>query len=122
MNKQLNVFGEPLEVCCPSLITGFYRNGFCSTGLGDIGLHVVCAVMTDNFLNYTKSRGNDLTQARPEYRFPGLSEGDHWCLCAERWIEAMDEGVAPKILMRKTHEKCLDYLSLEQLKTYACDI
>lgn len=113
-----NVIGEPLQSCCTDPMTGFYRNGFCETGREDYGTHVVCARMTEEFLTYTKSRGNDLSTPVPEYRFPGLEPGDGWCLCALRWREALEAGVAPPVYLESTHQKALDYIRLEDLKAH----
>lgn len=97
-------------------MTGFYRNGFCQTGPQDRGVHVVCAELTEAFLTYTKAQGNDLSTPRPEYNFPGLKPGDKWCLCAARWKEALDDGVAPAVDLEATHEAALNHVSLEELK------
>jgi len=119
-NKEIpkNVLGEKLESCCTDPLTGFYRDGFCKTGADDYGTHIVCAVMTEEFLTYTKKRGNDLSTPAPNYRFPGLKAGDQWCLCALRWKEALVDGVAPPIKLESTHEKMLDYATLAVLKQY----
>ncbi len=115
-----NVLGSELQSCCTEPMTGFYRDGFCSTGKEDYGTHVICAVVTEEFLSYSKSMGNDLTRALPEpSTFKGLKPGDKWCLCASRWVEAMKEGHAPKILLESTHVKTLDYVDLETLKKFA---
>ena len=113
--QSLNVFGQPLELCCDSPKTGFYRDGFCNTGSIDLGTHVVCAEMTKEFLDYTKSKGNDLSTPNLIYDFPGLKPGDCWCLCALRWKEAYDAGVAPKVKLEATHDKALEYLTIDQL-------
>ena len=113
--QSLNVFGQPLELCCDSPKTGFYRDGFCNTGSIDLGTHVVCAEMTKEFLDYTKSKGNDLSTPNPIYDFPGLKPGDCWCLCALRWKEAYEAGVAPKVKLEATHDKALEYLTIDQL-------
>lgn len=113
-----NVYGEAMSLCCNDPVTGFYRNGFCQTGAEDLGTHVACAVVTDEFLEFSKSRGNDLITPMPDYRFPGLKAGDKWCLCAMRWKEAMDAGVAPPLDLSATHEKMLDYVSLAELEAY----
>lgn len=110
-----NVFGEDLITCSTEPMTGFYRDGCCHTGPADQGRHVVCAVMTEEFLAFTKAQGNDLSTPRPEYRFPGLKPGDHWCLCALRWREAHEAGVAPLVVLEATHEKVLDYVRMEDL-------
>lgn len=118
-DESKNVFGDDLMVCGTSPMTGAYRNGCCDTGPFDYGTHTVCAVVTDAFLQFSKSRGNDLTQPLPQYDFPGLLAGDHWCLCVLRWIEALNANVAPKLILEATHEKTLEYISLEELKAYA---
>ena len=113
--QSLNVFGQPLELCCDNPKTGFYRDGFCNTGSIDLGTHVVCAEMTKEFLDYTKSKGNDLSTPNPIYDFPGLKPGDYWCLCALRWKEAYEAGVAPNVKLEATHDKALEYLTMNQL-------
>jgi uncharacterized protein (DUF2237 family) len=113
-----NVFGEPLLSCGTEPMTGFYRDGCCETGEDDLGAHTVCAVLSGEFLLYSKSRGNDLTTPIPLFDFPGLKEGDHWCLCAAKWMEAYYAGVAPKIILEATHEKTLEYISLQELVLY----
>ena len=117
--QQLNVLGTELEPCGMSPVTGFYRDGCCNTGPNDIGTHTVCAVVTDEFLEFSKSRGNDLTTARPEFNFPGLKDGDKWCLCALRWKEALENNCAPKVVLEATNEKTLDVISMDQLIKYA---
>ena len=117
----LNVFGDPLIVCGTKPITGAYRNGCCDTGPFDVGTHTVCAVVTAEFLAFSKGKGNDLTRALPQYNFPGLVEGDYWCLCVSRWLEAYRVGVAPKIKLAASHQKTLDYVSLEVLTSFAID-
>jgi glutathione peroxidase len=114
-----NVLGEPLVLCCGDPKTGFYRNGFCQTGQQDVGTHVACAIMTDEFLVFTRQQGNDLITPRPEFNFPGLKAGDKWCLCASRWTEALEVGVAPKLVLEATHEKMREYADLEVLKKHA---
>lgn len=121
MSDAKNVLGESLQTCCTSPMTGFLRNGMCDTGPQDFGVHVVCAEVTEEFLAYTKSMGNDLSTPVPMYNFPGLKPGDKWCLCASRWKEAMDDGVAPKVVLSATHEAALEYISLDELKKYAID-
>jgi uncharacterized protein (DUF2237 family) len=113
-----NVLRQPLEQCGTDPITGFFRDGYCNTGISDSGSHVVAAIMTEEFLDFTKSRGNDLQTPRPEYNFPGLKPGDKWCLCALRWREAHEAGVAPPVIIGATHEKALNYIPLEILKQY----
>lgn len=114
--KDKNVLGEPLQLCCKDPLTGFYRNGFCQTGDQDFGTHVACAYVTDEFLQFSKARGNDLITPRPEHGFPGLKEGDKWCLCAGRWAEAYDAGVAPPLDLSASHEKMLEFVPLYLLK------
>ena len=114
-----NVFGEPLHQCCISPLTGFERDGFCHTGPHDLGVHVVCAEMTEEFLAYTRAQGNDLSTPAPLYGFPGLKPGDRWCLCAARWAEAERAGVAPPVNLEATQEKALEFVSLELLQKYA---
>ncbi|MEM7549563.1 MAG: DUF2237 domain-containing protein [Bacteroidota bacterium] len=114
-----NVFGELLVSCGTDPVTGFYRDGCCNTGPDDLGTHTVCAVMTDDFLRFTRSKGNDLSSAIPDYGFPGLKPGDRWCLCVKRWLEAHHEGVAPDVILEGTNEKTLEYVSLEELLPYA---
>jgi len=114
-----NVFGAPLACCCTSPLTGFNRDGYCHTGPQDVGSHTVCALMTDEFLAFSRRRGNDLVTPRPEFGFPGLQPGDRWCLCVSRWKEALDAGVAPPVLLAATHEKALDVVTLEQLQAHA---
>ncbi|NJO27553.1 MAG: DUF2237 domain-containing protein [Richelia sp. SL_2_1] len=121
MSEAKNVLGEKLQPCCTSPMTGFLRNGMCDTGPQYFGVHVVCAEVTEEFLTYTKSMGNDLSTPVPMYDFPGLKPGDKWCLCASRWKEAMDDGVAPKVVLSATHEAALEYVSLDELKQYAVD-
>jgi len=117
-----NVFGESLQSCSAAPKTGFYRNGCCDTGPDDVGSHTVCVVMTDEFLEFSKRRGNDLSTPMPEYGFPGLKAGDRWCLCAPRWQEAFEAKQAPRVVLRATHEGALDYCSLADLKRFAVDL
>ena len=114
-----NVLGGPLETCGKDPVTGFYRNGCCDTGPDDFGVHVVCAVVTQEFLEFSKSRGNDLSTPRPG--FAGLQPGDPWCLCVTRWVEAEQSGMAPPIVLAATHETALRVVSLETLMQYALD-
>lgn len=113
-----NVLGTPLQLCCNEPKTGFYRDGYCNTGPQDYGTHVVCAIMTEEFLTYTSSCGNDLSTPVPQYRFPGLKPGDGWCLCVSRWKEAMEHGVAPMVKLASTHINALEIVNLEDLKKY----
>jgi uncharacterized protein len=122
MTNSKNVLGGKLEICCTSPMTGFQRNGLCDTGAMDMGVHVVCAQVTEGFLNFTKSRGNDLSTPMPEYNFPGLKPGDYWCLCASRWKEAMDAGFAPPIVLAATHEAALEYVPLDVLQEHAIHV
>ncbi len=115
MEKAKNVLKTELQSCCTDPMTGFYRNGFCHTGPQDTGRHVVCAIMTEEFLTFSKSRGNDLITPIPYYQFPGLKPGDKWCLCALRWKEALEAGVAPPVVLEATHEAALNYVSFEDL-------
>lgn len=115
---QKNVLGETLVLASIDPLTGFYRNGYCSTDQNDRGLHVVAAVMTTDFLIYSRSQGNDLISANEAYGFPGLKSGNTWCLCVLRWKEAMDAGFAPPVILEATNAKVLEYISLEVLKQY----
>jgi hypothetical protein len=117
-----NVLGGPLATCCTAPLTGFYRDGSCHTGPQDIGTHVVCAQVTPEFLEFSVARGNDLVTPVPQFHFPGLNPGDKWCLCALRWKEALDAGVAPPVVLAATHEKALEFVSLEDLKRHAVDL
>ena len=123
-NKQLNVLGSELEPCKSfndknEIITGFYRDNCCNTGPYDFGLHTVCCVMTESFLIFSKSVGNDLSTPIPEYNFRGLSEGDHWCLCASRWQEAFEAGKAPRVILKSTNIATISVVKLEDLKKYS---
>ena len=117
-----NVLGEKLESCSTSPVTGFFRNGCCDTSAEDIGSHTVCAVMTAEFLAFSKARGNDLSTPVPQFGFPGLKPGDRWCLCAPRWQEAFAAGQAPRVVLRATHEGALQYCALADLKRFAVDL
>jgi uncharacterized protein len=121
-DQQRNVFGEPIEVCSLNPTTGFYRSGCCETGPEDVGVHTVCVEVTKEFLAFSKARGNDLSTPRPEYGFPGLNPGDRWCLCAERWQEALAAGVAPRVVLAATHEATLEIADLADLKRHALDL
>lgn len=114
-----NVLGGDLESCSTDPMTGFYRDGCCNTGRDDAGLHLVCAEMTDEFLKFSRNRGNDLTTPMPHYDFPGLVAGDRWCLCVLRWKEAYDAGMAPLVNLRATHMSALEFIDLEILQEYA---
>jgi uncharacterized protein (DUF2237 family) len=114
-----NIYGEKLIPCCTSPLTGYYRDGYCNTDANDAGVHSVCVVVTDEFLVYSKSIGNDLITPMPEWNFPGLVPGDRWCLCASRWVEAWKAGVAPQVVLEATHEKTLDLIPLDELVKFA---
>jgi uncharacterized protein len=122
MAEGRNVFGEPLAVCCVAPMTGFYRTGCCETGPEDRGAHVVCVETTAAFLEFSKSRGNDLSTPMPEFGFPGLKPGDRWCLCAARWQEALEAGAAPRVVLAATHETALEHVALADLKRHALDL
>jgi uncharacterized protein len=115
----VNVLGGELEQCSLDPLTGFYRDGTCRTGASDAGLHVVCAVMTEEFLAFTLARGNDLVTPRPEWMFPGLVPGDRWCVVAERWNEALEAGVAPPVVLGATHASALEFVSMADLEAHA---
>jgi len=119
--EQLNVLGGPLLACSYAPLTGFFRTGCCETSPEDVGRHVVCIKASAEFLAFSKARGNDLTTPRPEYRFAGLKPGDRWCLCAQRWLEAYEAGVAPKVVLAATHRAALEVVSLEMLRSHALD-
>ena len=118
-SQQRNVLGTALQTCSFDPLTGFTRSGCCETGIEDTGSHTVCAQMTDEFLAFSLSRGNDLTTPRPEYGFEGLRAGDRWCLCASRWLEASEAGFAPPVILEACHEKSLEIVSLADLKYHA---
>lgn len=112
-----NVVGTGLVQCGCNPMTGFFRDGFCHTENADRGRHTVCAIMTEEFLAFTRSRGNDLSTPAPQFRFPGLKPGDRWCLCVLRWKEAHDAGVAPPVILEATHERALETVSIEELRS-----
>lgn len=114
--QSINVMGTPLQSCCTAPRTGFFRDGFCHTGPMDQGKHVVCAQVTDEFLQYSRQRGNDLSTPRPEFDFPGLVAGDHWCLCVDRWLEAYHAGVAPPVRLEATHFNALEVVTIDMLR------
>ncbi len=118
----INVLGEDLSPCGLDPMTGFYRDGCCATGPDDQGRHVVCAEVTEDFLAFSKSRGNDLTTPHPAFGFPGLKPGDKWCLCADRWQEAFEAGCAPPVFLQSTHRKTLETVSFADLKAHARDL
>ena len=117
----LSVLGGPLSVCSLSPTTGFYRTGCCETGPDDVGRHVVCVVVTEAFLSFSKAQGNDLSTPRPEFDFPGLTPGDRWCLCASRWKEAYEAGAAPGVHLAATHQRALDVIDMDLLLEFAVD-
>lgn len=121
-NGQLNVLGGPLASCSNEPKTGFFRDGCCNTGPTDMGLHTICAVMTDEFLAYSKAAGNDLSTAMPEYGFPGLKAGDQWCLCASRWEQARRAGKAPRVRLTATNKASLLLCELDDLKAHSIDL
>jgi len=116
-----NVLGSDLQTCSTEPMTGWFRDGCCNTGEGDLGVHVVCAVMTDEFLAFSRSRGNDLSTPNPAMGFPGLNAGDRWCLCAPRWTEAHEAGVAPPVVLEATHMGALEHCDLDALKAHAAE-
>ncbi len=115
-SAEKNVLGTALQIAGTEPLTGYYRDGYCSTGESDIGVHVIAAMVTDDFLAFSKSQGNDLITSFPQYNFSGLQAGDCWCLCAGRWKEAYDAGVAPPVKLEATHEKALEFATIDQLK------
>lgn len=121
MQELKNVLGTSLKICCNAPMTGYFRDGYCRTTSQDQGTHVVCAIMTDTFLQYTKNRGNDLSTPRPEWAFPGLVAGDKWCLCIRRWMEAEKKGVAPLLYLEATDQRALEYVQLSTLEKYAVE-
>ncbi len=116
-----NVLGTELQTCGDEPKTGFFRDGCCNTGPGDVGVHTVCAVVTREFLDFSRDRGNDLVTPHPMYGFPGLEPGDRWCLCAPRWQEALEAGVAPNVVLEATHMATLEWCSLDDLEAHAVD-
>ena len=122
MHADKNVLGEPLVPCSTRPLTGFTRSGSCETGPQDLGSHTVCSQVTGEFLEFSREQGNDLITPVPEFGFPGLQPGDRWCLCAARWQEAFEAGVAPRVVLSATHERALGTVRLEDLKAYAIDL
>lgn len=122
VEKSLNVYGEPLQLCSENPRTGFFRDGCCNTGDADAGSHTVCVEVTEAFLEYSRFRGNDLSTPVPEFNFPGLKAGDKWCLCAHRWLEAHKQDMAPKVYLMRTHIKATEIVPLQVLKQYAADL
>lgn len=122
MTAERNVLGGPLEPCGVDPLTGFYRNGCCSTGPEDVGSHTVCAVVSREFLAYSSAVGNDLVTPRPAYDFPGLNPGDRWCVVAARWLQAYQAGFAPPVVLAATHERALEIVPLDLLRQHAADV
>ena len=122
MVSDRNVLGGELESCSTDPLTGFYRDGCCSTGPEDIGSHSICAVVTERFLEHQRSIGNDLSTPMPRYRFPGLVPGDRWCVTAANWLRAHHDGAAAYVVLASTHERCLDVVPLEALESHAVDV
>ena len=122
MDKSVNVFDEPLIPCGSDPLTGFFRDGCCNTCDEDLGSHTVCVQLTQEFLQYSRFRGNDLSTPMPEFGFPGLSPGDRWCLCAARWLEACEQDMAPRVFLMRTHKRALEIVPLDKLKEHAVDI
>lgn len=122
MTEAKNVLGGTLQVCSTDPMTGFYRNGCCETGPDDRGVHIVCAQVTEEFLAFTQAQGNDLSTPAPFFGFPGLKPGDRWCLCASRWKEALESGVAPPVVLAATHASVLNHVSLEDLMAHAVEV
>ena len=122
MEKSINVFGEPLELCGGNPVTGVFRDGKCNTCAQDTGSHTVCIQASTEFLEYSRFKGNDLSTPVPEYGFKGIKSGDTWCLCAARWAEALADDRAPRVHLKRTHIKALDIVSMASLKPYALDL
>ncbi|HEY5603171.1 MAG TPA: DUF2237 domain-containing protein [Gammaproteobacteria bacterium] len=122
MDDSVNVFDEPLEECGKDPVTGFYRDGCCNTSGEDIGSHTVCILATQEFLEYSRFKGNDLSTPALQFGFPGLQPGDSWCLCAARWLEAHQQGMAPRVYLKRTHKKALNIVPLKLLREFAADL
>ena len=122
MDESVNVFDEPLETCGAEPVTGFYRDGCCNTSRDDVGSHTVCVLASQDFLEYSRFRGNDLSTPAPDFGFPGLQPGDSWCLCAARWLEAYQQGMAPRVFLKRTHKKALEIVPMELLREFAIDL
>ncbi|MDG2141506.1 MAG: DUF2237 domain-containing protein [Gammaproteobacteria bacterium] len=122
MEKSLNVFDEPLIQCGDNPTTGFYRDGCCNTSMGDAGSHTVCVRITQEFLEFSRFRGNDLITPSPKFEFPGLKPGDNWCLCASRWLQAYENRVAPHVYLTRTHKRALEIVHIDKLKEHSLDI
>jgi len=122
MDESLNVFGEPLESCSEEPMTGFFRDGCCNTSNEDVGSHTVCVQVTREFLEFSRFKGNDLSTPRPEFGFEGLRPGNRWCLCAARWMEAHESGMAPRVILKRTHQRAIEIAPLEVLREFAVDL
>ena len=122
MDDSINVFGDPLQPCSLGPVTGFFRDGCCNTSEQDAGSHTVCIEVTDEFLQFSRSKGNDLSTPVKEFGFPGLESGSRWCLCAERWLEAQQAGMAPRVYLQRTHVRALEVIPLKLLRQYAVDL
>ncbi len=122
MDESINVLGEPLETCGDDPVTGFFRDGKCNTCQDDVGSHTVCIEASQQFLEFSRFRGNDLSTPIPEYGFEGLKSGDSWCLCAARWMEAYEQNMAPRVYLMKTHKRALEIIPFEILKIFAVDL
>jgi len=122
MSNQKNVYGDDIELCSHEPLTGYFRDGSCNTDDQDIGSHTVCVQITKEFLSYSKAKGNDLSTPVPEFGFPGLVPGDRWCVCAQRWLEAYEDGMAPKVILLATNQDVLEIISLDILKKEAIDL
>jgi uncharacterized protein (DUF2237 family) len=122
MDSSVNVFGDPLVSCNERPMTGYFRDGCCNTNDEDVGSHTICVEVTQEFLEFSRFKGNDLSTPRPEFGFSGLSSGDRWCLCAARWLEAYESEMAPRVVLRGTHQRALEVVSLEILRGFAVDL
>ena len=122
MDESVNVFGETIETCSDSPTTGFFRDGCCNTSDQDVGSHTVCVEVTREFLEFSRFRGNDLSTPMPQFEFPGLRPGDRWCLCAARWLEAREAGMAPRVVLKGTHRRALEIVPLSVLRGFAVDL
>jgi uncharacterized protein (DUF2237 family) len=122
VDESINVFGEALQSCSDRPRTGFFRDGCCNTSASDLGSHTVCIEVSREFLEYSRFKGNDLSTPMPEYDFPGLKPGDRWCLCAARWLEAYQQGMAPRVFLGRSHRKALDTVPMEVLRQFAADL
>ena len=121
-DESVNIFGETLLTCGDDPITGFFRDGCCNTSVEDVGSHTVCVEVSQQFLEFSRFRGNDLSTPHPEFGFPGLKPGDRWCLCAARWLEAHENGMAPRVFLQRTHRKALEIIPMKTLRGYAADL